>query len=88
MARITAGVLVTILGIVMLPLPGPGMLIVASGLVVLSADVPWAERALIEVRRRTPGIPEDGKIPRGTIVKMVLITAAGILASVWWTFLR
>ncbi|MGH2784492.1 MAG: PGPGW domain-containing protein [Actinomycetota bacterium] len=46
-------VLVTILGfilvlggIVLLPLPGPGMLIIIAGLAVLSSEYLWARRAL------------------------------------------
>lgn len=84
-ARMTGGFLLTILGIVLLPLPGPGGLIIAAGLAVLAQDIAWADRALRYVRKKTPGIPEDGKIPRATLLRMLLISAAFIAVSLWWT---
>ncbi len=41
-----------ILGIVLLPLPGPGLLVIAAGLAVLATEFPWAERLLGRVRDR------------------------------------
>lgn len=40
------GVTIIIIGIILLPLPGPGMLIIAGGLLVLSTEFMWAERHL------------------------------------------
>ena len=85
-ARMTGGFLLLILGIALLPLPGPGWLVIAAGLTVLAQDIAWADRALRFVRRKAPGIPEDGKIPRATVLKMLLITLAFIAVSLWWTF--
>ena len=81
--RVIVGTLVTIIGIILMPLPGPGGLIVAGGLVILSRDVAWADRALRLLRKYSPGIPEDGKIPRSTIVVGALLMTAGGLAA-WW----
>ena len=78
--RITFGAIVTLLGIALMPLPGPGGLVVAAGLVILSRDVAWADRALRKLRKYSPGIPEDGSIPRSTIVTGVLLMVAGTLA--------
>ena len=44
--RMTSGVFVTILGVILMPLPGPGLLVVAVGLGILSRDVAWADRLL------------------------------------------
>lgn len=78
-ARMTFGFFLVILGIILMPLPGPGGVIVAAGLVVLSKDVAWADRALRWMRKRTPGIPEDGKIPPSTIVVSVMMMVAAFL---------
>ncbi|MDA3039502.1 MAG: hypothetical protein O3C27_08205 [Actinomycetota bacterium] len=86
LARITLGALVTLLGIVALPLPGPGWLIIAGGLAILSRDVEWAGRLLLYIRKRVPGVPDDGKIPAATMVRLGLITAAFIALSLYWTF--
>jgi uncharacterized protein (TIGR02611 family) len=42
-------------GLVMLVLPGPGLLAVAAGLAVLATEYAWARRALDETRRRAGG---------------------------------
>lgn len=87
-ARMTLGFGVVILGIILMPLPGPGWLIVAGGLTILAKDVAWADRALRYIRKKVPGIPEDGKIPRSSIVTMTVITLAAVAASLWWNFGR
>lgn len=38
------GVPIIIVGIILIPLPGPGLLIVFAGLFVLSLEFEWAER--------------------------------------------
>ena len=40
------------LGIVLLFLPGPGLLVVIAGLAVLGTQFAWAERALRRVKQR------------------------------------
>lgn len=87
-ARMTLGFVVVIIGIIALPLPGPGWLIIAAGLTILSRDVAWAERLLRYIRKRVPGIPEDGKIPPSSLATMALISLAAIAASLWWTLGR
>jgi uncharacterized protein (TIGR02611 family) len=87
LARITGGFLLLIVGLLAIPLPGPGWLIVAAALVVLSRDFVWAERTLDLVRRRIPGAG-GGQIPARTWVLMSVAGIVGIGASVWWTLLR
>ncbi|MBI2321202.1 MAG: hypothetical protein HYU88_03705, partial [Chloroflexi bacterium] len=41
-------------GLLLLPLPGPGWLVIAAGFVVLAQDFVWAERTLARIRRRLP----------------------------------
>lgn len=84
LARMGFGFGVVVLGVIMMPLPGPGMLVVAVGLAILSRDAAWADRLLRKVRERLPSDAE-GKLPRSTIATMVLLAAAGIAASIWFT---
>lgn len=88
LGRMTLGTIVVIVGIIALPLPGPGWLIIAGGLTILAKDVAWADRLLRYIRKRVPGIPEDGKIPRSSLVTMALVTLAAVSASLWWTLAR
>ncbi|MBJ82263.1 MAG: hypothetical protein CL462_05080 [Acidimicrobiaceae bacterium] len=83
----TSGTFITILGVILMPLPGPGLLIVAIGLGILSRDVAWADRLLQIVRRRLP-TDSNGRLPRSSIATMVALALAGIAFSAWVTFLR
>jgi uncharacterized protein (TIGR02611 family) len=49
------GVLIVAAGIVAIPLPGPGWLIVLAGLFVLATEFSWAERLLEFTRRQVTG---------------------------------
>jgi len=82
-ARMTTGAAVLVLGIVLIPLPGPGVLVVAGGLVILARDVAWADRALRYLRHKVPGVPADGKVPRSTLVTAGALMVAGTLATLW-----
>ena len=84
LVRMGFGFSVVVLGIIMMPLPGPGLLVVAVGLAILARDAAWADRLLRKVRERLPS-DADGKLPRSTIATMVLLAAAGIAASIWFT---
>jgi len=42
-------------GIVMLVVPGPGLLAIAAGFAVLATEYTWARRALEETKRRASG---------------------------------
>lgn len=39
-------------GLVMLVIPGPGLLVIVAGLAVLASEYAWAQRALDEAKRR------------------------------------
>jgi len=84
LGRMILGFLVTFLGILAIPLPGPGWLIVIAGLSILAKDFAWAARVILFIRRRIPGVPEDGQIPRRTWIIMGVITTAAIAASIWY----
>ena len=84
LARMCLGFLIVIAGIIALPLPGPGWLIILAGLSILAKDFVWAARLMTFIRRRIPGIPEDGKIPPRTWAIMGAVMVAAALASVWW----
>lgn len=84
LARMGLGSVVLLAGLLMLALPGPGWLAIAAGLAILSKDVAWADRLLRYVRRRIPGVPEDGRVPRSAMVTALALGAAGVAASVWW----
>lgn len=46
------GWLLVVLGIIAMPLPGPGLLILLAGLIVLSQEYEWAERRVEPVKKK------------------------------------
>ena len=83
--RIGAGSFLVLLGIVLWVLPGPGLLTIAAGLVLLSRDFPWAARLLERVRARLPQ-DEQGKTHRGVVAMSALVAVLSIGFSVWFMF--
>jgi hypothetical protein len=84
LGRMTLGTVLCLAGVAMMVLPGPGVVVIAAGLVVLSRDVAWADRALRYLRKKAPGLEEEGPIPMSTIiVSLMLMVAAGLL-TLWW----
>lgn len=79
-ARISAGTIVTLLGLSLLVLPGPGFVVVAAGLSILAVDVPFAQRLLQRVRDRLPQ-DADGGTPTWLLLVMGAGLAVGVSAS-------
>ncbi len=77
--RMLAGFVVIGIGVSLLVLPGPGWIMIIIGLSLL--PFAWAERTIRAIRRRVPGIPEDGSIPPMTWFMIGLITVAAIVIS-------
>lgn len=85
LGRMALGFLLLIAGIAMMVLPGPGAIAMAAGLVILSRDFAWADRALRYLRKKVPGLQEEGPIPKSTIVVSLMLMAAAGLTAFWWT---
>lgn len=49
---LVVGVLVVLVGIVLLPLPGPGMLVIVLGVTILASEFGWARRPLHRAKER------------------------------------
>lgn len=81
-ARLVAGWVLVLLGLAGLVLPGPGWLIVLAGLALLPYK--WTDNLIRVIRRKIPGIPEDGRIPTRTWVIMGAAVVATTSASLWW----
>jgi hypothetical protein len=80
--RMVVGFSLVVVGVIALPLPGPGWLIVIAGLSLLPFR--WARRTVASIRRRIPGVPEDGRIPLRTLVVMGAVVAAVTGSSIAW----
>lgn len=47
---LAVGVPVLVLGIILVPLPGPGLLVVLLGLIILSQEFEWADRHVHKIK--------------------------------------
>lgn len=81
----TAGVLLLVTGVALLVLPGPGLLLVLAGLLLLSNAFPAAERFVAPVRTRAAQAAEESVSSSLRLVFSigtgVVLIAAGV---VWW----
>lgn len=87
LASMTLGVAIVILGLILMPLPGPGLLVVVAGVALLAKDVPWAHRVEQRVRQRLPK-DESGNVPRWMIFVAIGTTLVMTTASLVYTFVR
>jgi hypothetical protein len=79
------GWVLVLAGVTALVLPGPGLLLLLAGLVVLSQEYEWAERRVEPVKKRAFDVAQAGvasypRIALSTLGALALI-AAGV---VWW----
>ncbi len=87
MAVIAFGTLVTILGLGMLVLPGPGIVVVIAGLGILSTEVTWAERLLAYAKRKAKVDSVTAQHPwikPVSIVVTVIACAVSIAYALGW----
>lgn len=88
------GAIVLLVGVALLVLPGPGLLLVLAGLVILASEFPALERHVDPVRDRAMKAAEDSvssplRIAGSVIVGLGLITAGvvwGLRVFPWLPF--
>jgi len=90
----TVGFLVLAIGVLLMPLPGPGVLIVLLGVLILATQFEWAERRVEQVRRAAlRGAADSVKTwPRifVSVLGVVVLIGLGVLwclhppAPSWW----
>lgn len=88
--RVSVGVLGAALlavGVVMLVLPGPGLLLVLAGLLVLASEFPALERHVDPVRDRALKAAEDSVATPFRIVWSVTAGLSLIAAGVAWALI-
>ena len=81
-ARIVGGFLLIFLGSAGLVLPGPGWIIIIIGLGLLPYT--WAQRTVVAIRRKVPGVPDEGNVPLRTWIIMGVVVVAFTTASILW----
>lgn len=84
------GVAVIIVGIVLLPLPGPGWLIIFAGLGIMASEFEWAARLLGFARRQVSGWTNWAATQSRPVQALIglagLVVLAGALLLAWWLY--
>ncbi|WP_148616428.1 PGPGW domain-containing protein [Nocardioides rubriscoriae] len=77
---VVAGWLLLAVGVVLFPLPGPGLLVMLAGLLLLARESEWAERQVVALRER---VLEEAKrgVATGWRALWSLTTCALLAAS-------
>jgi uncharacterized protein (TIGR02611 family) len=82
------GVAVIAGGVVLLPLPGPGWLVIFAGLGILATEYAWAARLLAwvreQVRRWTRWLARQPLWLRALAGFATLLVIAGVAAAAWF----
>ncbi len=81
MGTVALGFVVLIGGLVMMVLPGPGIVGILAGLGILSRELPWAERVMEYVKKRAK-LDELEEQPKWVQAAMWTITACSVVGSV------
>lgn len=78
------GAALVVVGVLLLVLPGPGMLLVFAGLVVLAGEFPWARRWTAPVRRQAIAAARAGVATRLRIAWTAAVGVALVVAGIVW----
>ena len=82
------GTIIIVIGLILVPFPGPGWLVVLLGLAVLASEFEWAH-GLLQRSQRTLRAWNDWLRPQPWWVKglVLLVTMAAVAAIFWLMFL-
>jgi uncharacterized protein (TIGR02611 family) len=84
------GAVVIGVGILLLPLPGPGWLIIFAGLGLLATEYDWAARLLTRARgflgRWTRWAAARGAVARAGIGLLGLLLLGGLVGGSWYLY--
>ena len=84
-ATIVVGFIVLLGGLVMMVLPGPGIVGILAGLGILSRELPWAERMIEYVKKRAK-IDQLKQQPKWVQIVMWTLTIVASVASLLYVF--
>lgn len=87
LVRFSFGVVLTLLGVVMLVLPGPGILAMVAGLALIAPEVPFADRWLQRLRKRLPE-GEDGELSKGFLAVSITVAVVLLALSGWVSWMK
>jgi uncharacterized protein (TIGR02611 family) len=82
------GLAVIVVGVILLPLPGPGWLIIFVGLAIWGTEFTWARRLLTfaraQVARWTEWLRRQSRWVQVLCAVLSMVFLAGVLLGSWW----
>jgi uncharacterized protein (TIGR02611 family) len=82
------GWLVVVIGVVLLPLPGPGWVIIFAGLSILATEYPWAKRLLSSLRnfvvRSGEWVRSKGRAAEVLAGTLSVVFLVAVVVGVWY----
>ena len=78
------GIAIVVVGLVLLPAPGPGWLIIFTGLAVLASEFEWAQRLLAFARHRVHVWAEWTKRQNVVVRALVVLAVIAFVLAVFW----
>jgi uncharacterized protein (TIGR02611 family) len=75
------GFAIIIAGIIMLPLPGPGWVVIFAGLAVLGTEFVWAQRTLIWTKDQATKAAQRALDPKTRRRNMIMLTVGIVLLA-------
>ncbi len=78
------GTLVLVAGVIMIPYPGPGWLVVFAGLAILGTEFTWAKRLLDHARGRYDQWNAWQRRQHGLVRVALLAATAGVVLLTLW----
>jgi|BarGraNGADG00212_1021973.scaffolds.fasta_scaffold71065_1 uncharacterized protein (TIGR02611 family) len=84
------GVAIVVVGVVLLPLPGPGWLIIFAGLGLLSTEYTWASRLLTRAHRFVADwarwVAGQSRLVRLILGGGAFVFLAALIAGSWYLY--
>jgi TIGR02611 family protein len=81
------GLIIVVLGLMMVPFPGPGWLVVFLGLAIWASEFEWAQRLLRLARHTLQGWTEWLRPQPWWVKGLVLLLTIAAVAAIFWLLL-
>ena len=82
------GLIVVVVGLAMVPFPGPGWLVVFLGLALWASEFEWAQRLLQRAKHTLQAWSEWFKPQSWWMKGLVLLVTAAAVAAIFWVLFR
>jgi uncharacterized protein (TIGR02611 family) len=82
------GSLVTVIGIIAIPAPGPGWALVFLGLAILASEFSWAKRLLAFARRHVGGWTSWAGRQAWPVRALLGLLTLAFLVAIFWVYFR